>query len=155
MFRRTVPLSETKTWDEISLEVRKSYKNACIVYIDECISSYLKTRYGKKEGMKEVLVWHGTKEDVIDKICKEGFDPKYNKRSRYGKGVYFSSDLKISLDEEYASKDTGELNNVFFCKICFTKGNVTMDDEQNPKIFVIPSIEQSIPLFIVGFYKTS
>jgi hypothetical protein len=152
MFRQTVPLSETKTWDEISLEVRKTYKNACIVYIDKCVFPPLKTRYekNKKEGMKEILVWHGTSEEVTDKICKEGFDPKYNKRSRYGKGVYFSSDLKISLDEEYASKDTGELNNVFFCKICLTK-----EEEQDSKIFVVPSIEQSLPLFVVGFYKTS
>ena len=81
----------------------------------------------------------------------------------YGKGIYFSNQLGISLDEEYSSKSNDDINYVFFCKITGDKivkggqkvGEIGVDSLKDPKIFVIPSIEQSQPLYVVGFYKTN
>lgn len=165
MFRKPVPLANQKVWDEITKEVKKSYKNACITYIDECIAPLPKERYenykSTLEDPKEISVWHGTKEHLIDKICEEGFDPKYNKRSAYGKGVYFSSSLMISLDEEYASKDHEELNNVFLCRIvaknfqrCEAEDTIIVDNVEDPKIFIARKSRQTLPIFVVGFYKS-
>ena len=44
----------------------------------------------------EKTLFHGTNWNAFEKIIQRGFDPDLNKRSRYGKGIYFATNAITS-----------------------------------------------------------
>lgn len=51
----------------------------------------------------EKQLFHGTSSENVEKIIKCGFDVRYNKRSLFGKGNYFSATSKLA--HNYATKN--------------------------------------------------
>lgn len=43
------------------------------------------------------LAFHGTQENNIESICKKGYNPKLQRRQRFGKGEYFATTPNISM----------------------------------------------------------
>ena len=42
------------------------------------------------------FAWHGSSEEAIASICRDGFDPKYRRVQAYGTGEYFSMDINVT-----------------------------------------------------------
>ena len=72
--------------------------------------------------LEQYDLFHGTKNDAINSIAENGFDIKYNKRSAFGKGSYFSSQAGYSKD--YMNKKnevSNEITYMFLCDVLASK----------------------------------
>jgi poly [ADP-ribose] polymerase 10/14/15 len=119
-------------------------------------------------------LFHGTKYDAISKIIKQGFNRSFAGQNAvsYGRGVYFARDAYYSSDERFAVPDSYEVQHVFLCRVAVgdwclgTKNQVTpdikpyddrevfdstVDDIQNPKIFVVYHDCQAYPDYLISF----
>ena len=122
-------------WDRISKRVRESYSNACILWIDRVPAQ------GKFESAAELF--HGTHVKNIDTILLEGFDVSKNLRSAYGKGTYFSSTAKYSMN--YTSG--GSVVYMFLCDVDLTRCT------NHANIYVMPHNDGAIPRYVIAFHK--
>ena len=140
-----------------------------------------KFSYSKKDRMQNKIpkgvvyekhLFHGTKAEYVDAICRQNFDFRLSGQSygtRYGKGSYFA------LEAKYSDKYTDSCNRmVFVVKVLvgeYKQGekqfvrppskdpsNKTsdlydscVDDEKNPKIFVIFDLYQAYPEFVIRY----
>lgn len=59
-----------------------------------------------------VLAWHGTKQNVIEKVVSQGFKIDKVRRTAYGHGLYFSEYSDVSVDYCDGAKM------MFLCKVC-------------------------------------
>ena len=50
--------------------------------------------------VNECYLWHGTKEDIFENICREGFDVRLARNGMFGRGIYFAE--KSSKANQYA-----------------------------------------------------
>ena len=120
----------------------------------------------------ERQLFHGTKAEYVDAICRQNFDFRLSGQSygtRYGKGSYFALEAKYS--DKYADSNN---RMVFVVKVLvgdYKQGEKTfvrppskdssnkssdlydscVDDEKNPKIFVIFDLYQAYPEFVVKY----
>lgn len=122
-----------------------------------------------KSNSVERHLFHGTSNESVWQIIEEhnlaGLDPRFNKRARYGWGCYFSTDA--SLAHNYCTPD--EKSGKFYMLVCrvspgrYTVGtpfdkrppdgfDSTVDDTQNPKIFII-SLHTQIYVEYLLVYK--
>jgi len=163
-------LMSDKRYDEISGLVKQSYRNSCILFIDEIENPDLESHYEdykfeitKKRGtVDEKLVFHGTHARLINIISEEGFDPSKNIASSYGKGTYFAKNASYSLNY-MKSTDKDKVSYMFLAKLAVGKcvlNTSRCDDFDNyvdnlvsPTIFVTPHRYGAIPHYIIGFYK--
>ena len=135
-----------KRYDEISARVRKSYPNACILFIDELHNPFLEDEQDKFNGKEKKQLFHGTPEGNINSICRNGFRCELNVRSAYGKGTYFSEFASYSIN--YAtSKD--DIVYMFLCDVIV--------DSQHTRtvgngIYVVNHDYGGIPKFLIAFY---
>lgn len=162
-----------KRYDAIEDGIRASYPNSCILYIKEVINPVLEEKYEKqrqrienKRGKKckELQLYHGTREDCINSIVKDGFDPSVNTRSAYGKGSYFA--VNASYSKNYSTPSIGQVSYMMLCSVLIGEsynygGNKTIDTEhhdssvdnlKNPTIYVTPYADGAIPRFVVAFH---
>ena len=60
---------------------------------------------GAKREAAEMLLYHGTSQEVVDAICRQNFNFRLCGKhvTAYGKGVYFSK--KASYSHQYSSPD--------------------------------------------------
>ena len=92
------------------------------------------------------LVFHGTPEENIDAICREGLDPKRRSGQALGPGEYFGGQPRISLG--YCR---GGRKMLVFCILTDPSG-VTQFNEQIPGgVAVIHKPEHQLPLAVVTF----
>jgi hypothetical protein len=163
-------------YDFISNEVRKSHPNSCILWIEENINDVLLASYEEQKMLieemrgkpsEELLLFHGTKEANIDVICNEGFEPKLNVASVYGKGVYFAKNSSYSFN--YMDVGRRKISYMFLCNVlignqCVGSSGKYIDTEiydsacdslERPTIFVTPYKNSSYPRYIIAFYKNA
>lgn len=164
-----------KRYDEITELVTNSYKNACILFIDEVDNPTLQEQYDqykrelaekRKGNIREIQAFHGTHAKYITIISDEGFDPNKNVTSAYGKGTYFAKDANYS-QQYMKSTDSKEISYMFLAKIALGKCVVGpgqyssqdfdnyVDNQENPKIFVCPYKYAAYPQYVIGFYKNA
>lgn len=93
-------------------------------------------------------MFHGTKFEHINSIIAQGLRASFNKVSAYGKGTYFSPDVKFSLSGYTNKSERDKLSYVFLCDVIKedTKGNGT-------NIYVSPSDDSFQIKYLISFYK--
>lgn len=116
----------------------------------------------------ERKLFHGTKDEHIDAICIQGFDPRVSGTSsgtKYGQGSYFARDASYS-------RNYSKGNKMFLAKVLigqYTTGEPSfkrpplksssstdlydscVDNMTNPSIFVIFKQEQAYPEWLVEY----
>lgn len=173
-----ISLGDAK-YDTVSSMIRKSYPNACILWMEEVHNETLCKRYetykrnlveqhGDESVVNELLLFHGTKEQNIVSIANHGFDNTRNVTSAYGKGTYFARDAQYSTFYSHARKDD-DISFMMLCKVvcakpCLGRHNMNIDTRtydyavnslQSPSIYVIPHDDAAIPVYVVAFYKNA
>lgn len=160
-------------FDEISQKIRQSYPNSCILFIDEVNNPALEESYelqkfqvSEQRGeIKEELLFHGTRADLIDTIAREGFDTSKNINSGYGNGTYFAKNAKYSVSY-MKSKDEYGISYMFMAKVIIGKIEIgspniskqldydtLVNNKENPTIFVTPYRYGAYPKYIIAFHK--
>ena len=130
-----------------------------------------------EHNINEKDLWHGTKYDIIDVICTEGFRKEFNNTHAYGEGTYFARDANYSVG--YAKPSAGVHNGnryrMFLCKVLCgesEKGrndiklqnwpkkwdneliyDSLVDSKRNPTIYVIHDDIRAYPMYIIHFKK--
>ena len=165
----------SKEYDEITNAVRKSYPNACVVWIEEVTNDELEYHYELKKqeiikargACEEKMLFHGTTESSIENILQTGFDPSYNKRSACGMGSYFATTAIYS--KEYAPPSRDEVSFMFMASVLIGKIGVhgynqvihtdihdnSVNSITNPSIYVTPYRFGAVPRRIVAFYRNA
>jgi len=155
------PISmSSKIYDELVKNLRKSYPNACVLYIDKIVNNYLSTRFEDKkkemeergENTNEMILYHGTNSTSVNSIASEGYLSSMNKRSAYGHGTYFSSEAyhsKLYTDVSKNDESFMLVNRVLLGK---NEGNLITDKS---RIYVVKEDECILPEYVVCFYKNA
>jgi len=162
-------------YSKIEAKILETYKNACIVWIEKVENKELEESYilykASFDAPNEKMLFHGTSESVARKIVREGFDPKFNTASAYGKGVYFS--LLASYSKEYclmkeARMRKDDLAYLLVCdvitgrvgqgssglRIPYQYDSLT-DNLRQPTMYVVDKKGSCIPRFIVAFHPNA
>lgn len=133
---------------------------------------YMKDR---QKPTRERLLFHGTTPDVVDAICTHNFDHRVRGKNgtKYGQGSYFAVDA--SLRNNYSNPGEEKTRYMFLAKVLtgeFKRGKQSflrpplkdsnnpagdmydscVDDENQPKIFVIFSEQQCFPLYLIKYH---
>ncbi|CAH3138354.1 unnamed protein product [Pocillopora meandrina] len=128
----------------------------------------------KGYGQIEKLLFHGTSSDVVDAICKQNFDHRLRGKhgTKYGKGSYFAVDASYS--NNYSGLGGDKTRFMFLAKVLTGESKLGMpdfrrpplkdlsdpasdlydscvDDENQPKIFVIFNDEQCYPSYLIQY----
>jgi len=157
-------------YEEIENIVRATYKNACIVWIEKINNPELETKFNTYQSTihppNVMRLFHGTGEDVSRIIIRDGFDPRFNKTSAFGKGVYFSKRAQYS--KEYARVRNDGLAFMFVCDVVTGKVglgvsnkpipqgfNSVTDNLKRPDMYIVNKKEAAIPRYLVGFHPTA
>jgi hypothetical protein len=139
-----------KIYDELTSILRKSYENACILYIDRVINPELQARfdaYKAKHSITDTRLFHGTSTNSVKSICNDGYKAALNKRSAYGHGTYFSS--KASYSKDYTDKTESDESFMLVNKVCLGPGHNTNGSE----IFVVADDDAAFPEYVICFHK--
>lgn len=164
-----------KRYDEISVRVRQSYPNSCIVWIEENQNEDLLKLYtAHKQSLeaslghppKEQQLFHGTREENVNSILANGFDPSFNKTSAYGVGSYFARDARYSFGYMHPGKEgvsymfladviTERLSHGFNNRTILSSYDCAVDTPNNPSIFVTPHHYGAYPRYIIAFHKSA
>ena len=156
-----------KMYDFISEQVRKTYKNACIVWIEQIENKSQKDMFDNyvkslpKPNIK--TLFHGTNENTARAIIFSHFDPSYKKVCAYGNGLYFSTRAQYS--KSYSKMNNDQLAFMFVCDIVcgkvaqgnsgknIPKGyNSFTDNLKNPDMYIVDKAEAIWPRYLVAFY---
>lgn len=162
-------------FDEIDGRVRKSYPNACILYIDEVRNADLLEKYQERKSsiektrgsVKEDQLFHGTSVDAIHAIVEEGFKTACNKVSAFGKGTYFARNANYSY--AYMKESGNGITYMFLSDVligaCGRYGSGqtiitkthdnSVDHDDNPSIVVTPYDDGAYPRFLIAFHKNA
>ena len=133
----------------------------------------------QRKPMREKWLFHGTTPDVIDAICTRNFDHRVcgKNGTKYGQGSYFAVDASYSnnYSNNYRKTEDDETRYMFLAKVLtgeFIRGkedfrrpplkdpsnlagdlyDSCVDDENQPKIFVIFDNEQCYPSYLIKYY---
>lgn len=160
---------------ELEKMVLATYQNACIVWIEQVVQPDLEHKFDDYcATLPEPNVrrlFHGTGNEIAQRICEEGFRPELNRVSRYGKGVYFAVDAVYSKDYSRPGRDIysqfrrDEI--VYLIVSDVATGRTRMgsneavipagydsfcDSPKDPKIFVVNKKEACCPRYLIAFY---
>lgn len=165
-----------KNFQEICDLIKKSWVNACVLWVDEVVNEELREKYINckkeiinkrgEEKVKETQLFHGCNSTSITPIINNGFDKSLNKRSLYGKGIYCSKNGNYS--KEFSGIDN-DISYIFICDViigncCIGKPGLVIDNDiydcavdniENPKTFVFPYNYAVFPKYIVAFHKNA
>jgi len=65
----------------------------------------------------EVLLFHGTKSNIVDFIIQQGFEERIAKdEGTFGAGIYFAENS--SKSDEYITPDSNGFCKLFLCRVC-------------------------------------
>lgn len=154
-------------YDQISAEVRKTYANACIVWIERLENARLEENFQEYiKGLKDPNIrrlYHGTNEPVARIIIRDGVDPSFNKASACGKGVYFSTMALYSSN--YSRANRKEIAFLLVCDVALGKVgqgyhnqpipsefNSVTDNPKKPSMFIVDKPEAVVPRYLVAFH---
>ncbi|XP_063610546.1 uncharacterized protein LOC134784410 [Penaeus indicus] len=127
-------------------------------------------QYGDEASVKMTDLFHGTKPDIVNTICKENFDFRLHGESTghiWGKGSYFGNDITFCY--RYCRPDSTGLRYLFVAKVLVgaivlgekdlrrpplnTATNnlfdTTVDNETHPTIFVKYDKQEYYPEYII------
>jgi len=144
-----IPLSN-KLYDELVNELRKSFPNACVLYIKQVVNPELLTKYEmfvRQNEVTEHRLFHGTKASVLGSICESGYKKEYNVVSAYGIGTYFSGAGDVS--KQYTdTTDEGE-SFLFVNRVAVgaDTGGV------HPSIYAVRHDDAAYPEYLISFHK--
>jgi hypothetical protein len=144
-----IPLSN-KLYDELVNELRKSFPNACVLYIKQVVNPELQTKYEmfvRQNEVTEHRLFHGTKASVLGSICESGYKKEYNVVSAYGIGTYFSGAGDVS--KQYTdTTDEGE-SFLFVNRVAVgaDTGGV------HPSIYAVRHDDAAYPEYLISFHK--
>ena len=133
-------------------------------------------RKSPKDAQSLVRNWlfHGCSGVVTDKIVQQGFNRSFcgKNATMYGKGVYFARDASYSTYPLYSQRDASDVQSIFLARVVvgeYCRGvkdaltpaerdatthalyDSTVDDPQNPNIFVTYKDGQAYPEYLVKF----
>ena len=140
----------------IERRVRESFENSCICWIEEIsypLDEYVNCRTSLGGEFKELSLFHGTHEKLVNIIIREGFDPSKNVRSVYGKGAYFAKDASYSFNY-MTSNEGNDISFMFLCDV-LVDHSVLTNVRENPTIFVVPKREAILPRYVITFHKSA
>ena len=128
----------------------------------------------KRDNQIEKLLFHGTSSDVVDAICKQNFDHRLRGKhgTKYGEGSYFAVDASYS--NNYSGPGGDKTRFMFLVRVLTGESKLGMqdfrrpplkdpsdpasdlydscvDDENQPKIFVIFNDEQCYPSYLIQY----
>ena len=159
-------MSDSK-YGDIEKRVRTSFENSCICWIEEItyplIDEYVNCRESLGGDFKELSLFHGTHEKLVNIIIREGFDPSKNVRSVYGRGAYFAKDASYSFNY-MASNEGNDISFMFLCDVLVDHSvltnsvltnSVLTNARENPTIFVVPKREAILPRYVIAFHKSA
>ena len=92
---------------------------------------------------KTCLAFHGTSEENVDSICKEGYDPGRRSGQAYGPGEYFATTPNIPLS--YCKGGKKMLLNELLL------GQDNVHHTKTGDIIVMKNPEHDLPRFVVTF----
>jgi len=136
-------------YDILVSELRQTYPNACVLYIDRLHPhSWLYSRYNERKGMEEeTILYHGTKHAYVKGIARDGFRYDKNVTSLYGKGTYFSPTAKVSV--EYTNQDPNEHSYMFRNRVVSSSAKKGTSD-----IYVVEDDASCLPEYMICFYQS-
>ncbi|XP_066927666.1 protein mono-ADP-ribosyltransferase PARP12-like [Clytia hemisphaerica] len=161
-----------------TMEGRMNYN---IISVEEICNRQLYRQYvSKKKNMeesnkgqvKEMQLWHGTRNDIVEKICQQNFDWRMVEKHSFGKGSYFAK--KTSYSCSYTSSDpVSGICSMFYADVlvgycakgCSTytrpperEKNILYDscvnDIIDPSIFVIFERDQFYPRYLIKYKRS-
>jgi len=132
---------------------------------------------GATDSYERTWLFHGTGEDTMLKIIKQGFNRSFgfkevneNALTMYGKGVYFAVNSSYSSSHRYSKPNGAGEQHMFACRVLVgeycqgrqdqptpdvRKGtdlyDSTVDDVKKPEIFVTYHDAQAYPEYLVKF----
>jgi hypothetical protein len=175
MYYKPVMMSD-KRFDEIYDKILISYPNSCVLYINEVINETLENSFMKRFGSissitpnaKILQLFHGTKNNFIDVIAENGFDPTLNRNAAFGYGVYFAKEANYSKDYMKSDED---ITYMFLADVIvgrLTRGaqritgenpvynwDNNVDIHASPKIYTTPYPDGAYPRYIIAFHKNA
>ena len=122
--------------------------------------------------LERLWLFHGTDEGSVSKIRVQGFNRSFcgKNATMYGKGAYFAVDSAYSAQHSYSKPNSSGEQLIFLCRVlvgeyckgkedacipderqCHTLYDTTVDDVQNPTIFVTYHDAQAYPNYLVKF----
>ncbi|CAG2255618.1 PARP7S [Mytilus edulis] len=124
----------------------------------------------------ELQLFHGTNEDIVDAICRQGFDFRFSGSKighKYGKGSYFAKMAQTA--DSYT--DFGRKKRMFVVRVLageYTPGETSyvrppprnpsdpfelfdscVDNVRNPNIFVIFTFDQVYPEYVIEYQQSN
>ncbi|VDI14794.1 poly [ADP-ribose] polymerase 7/11/12/13 [Mytilus galloprovincialis] len=124
----------------------------------------------------ELQLFHGTNEDIVDAICRQGFDFRFSGSKighKYGKGSYFAKMAQTA--DSYT--DFGRKKRMFVVRVLageYTLGETSyvrppprnpsdpfelfdscVDNVRNPNIFVIFTFDQVYPEYVIEYQQSN
>jgi hypothetical protein len=182
-------------YSKITQTVLQSYPRACITMIDryenpeirQAYETWRKILQGLQEKRvdeekvykggfvterpldHEFTVYHGTKQQYVEGICKNGFRPEAGRVMAYGFGIYFATNFSTSWAyTNQGAEDRDPMSYIFICKILPGRietpaanqrpsagYHIRADNPGAPNIFAIPDPQMMIPEYLVRFHKVS
>lgn len=177
-------------YSKITQTVLHSYPRACITMIDRYDNPKIRQEYETWRKMLQNLqvahqanqtnlfirpydyeftVYHGTKQQYVESICKNGFRPEAGRAMAYGFGIYFATNFSTSWAyTNQGAEDRDPMSYIFICKILpgrietpaanqrpSTGYHSRADTPSAPSIFAIPDPQMMIPEYLVRFHKNS
>eukprot|EP01084_Bolivina_argentea_P277646 474085_1 len=125
-----------------------------------------------ENNLNERELFHGTAENVMTLIAKEGFRKEFSSIAMFGKGTYFARDANYSMDYSYRN-DNG-VYKMFLCRVICGEsalGNnnyeltnwpkkssgliydCLVNNQSDPSIFVIHEDYRAYPMYVVHFRR--
>lgn len=173
----TVSMSDP-IYDKLVSNLRKTYPNACILFIDKITNKVLDERFQIRyltildnrmltDDPVEILeLYHGTSEESMNNIIKNGFEKKYNRVAAWGKGTYFSP--LATMSAQYSKPKVDEISYMFICDVIYGKYKVgsqnieKTDDIDNyvnslkdPSIICCPLDDMAVPRYMIAFHRNA
>lgn len=164
-----------KRYDQISAQVRQSYPNSCILWVDIIDNPTLEKLYQQRlDSLKtkrganivtEAELFHGTSEECAELIARNGYDVSCNRVAAYGLGTYFGASARTSM--MYMKDNKEKVSFMLLNKVImgskFRYGNHqaintdvhdnSVDNLGRPEIVVSPYNDGARPLYIIAFYR--
>ncbi len=126
-------------------------------------------------GSNEMMLFHGTRSEIVDHINMRGFNRSYIRTHVYGKGVYFARDASYSAQGTYSLPDDDGAKRMYLARVlvgeaCVGKSDdiepslprsnaaspidlcdSTIDSKKSPSIFVTYKDNQQYPEYLITF----
>lgn len=119
---------------------------------------------------ERAFLFHGTSKEVAEKIATDGFNRSFcgQHGTAFGKGVYFASDIRYSLQATYSPVDSEGVKHIIAARVLI--GNPAVGDRSmvepplghdstincasHPSIFVVYKDFQALPEFLISLTRS-